>query len=94
VIAPRPVRLAARAGLGLYAAVVCSAVVDPLRSGHSRRDAALVPVVLVVMHAAFGAGMLAGMARFGVPSAALRSMSGAPPAQPAEPEPVFAPSLR
>jgi glycosyltransferase involved in cell wall biosynthesis len=37
------------------------------------RDAAWAPVVLAVMHVSWGAGFVAGCARFGIPAAAIRS---------------------
>ena len=75
------------------------ALVDGLRVlplARPRSDALLVPVVLAVMHSAFGVGTLVGSARHGIPAAALASAVGLPglaeSLAPA-PEPVFAPSL-
>lgn len=92
----RHTRALSRLGLSLYAGVL---VVDAIRSvprAEPPSDALLVPVVLAVMHSAFGVGTLLGAARNGVPMAALASVAGlnalADSLSPA-PEPVFAPSL-
>jgi hypothetical protein len=61
-----------------------------------RSDALLVPVVLMIMHVAFGVGTLVGAARSGVPMAAIASAAGLntlADSLASPPEPVFAPSL-
>jgi succinoglycan biosynthesis protein ExoA len=69
VLAPRPLRRAARAGLLLYAATVgiVSARTQPSAGW---RGALRLPLVFAVMHLAWGFGYLLGFARFGPPLAA------------------------
>lgn len=57
------VRLLARVGLGIYAAALLAAAVGE-RSHGPVRDVAPLPVVLAVMHLAFGCGFIWGWARF------------------------------
>jgi succinoglycan biosynthesis protein ExoA len=94
--APRHIRRAARAGLGLYAGVLAYAGVRVLGRGGPRSEALLVPEALAIMHFAHGLGMLRGAIRNGPPLAALASVAGldrlAESLAP-ETEPVFAPSL-
>jgi hypothetical protein len=68
--APRPIGTLARAGLGVYAAalVAASARVPEAKPA----DRAALPLVFATMHGSWGAGSLAGMARFGPPLGALR----------------------
>jgi glycosyltransferase involved in cell wall biosynthesis len=95
-VAPRRLRLAARAGLGAYAAVLAVAGLRAVPDAEHALDAALVPVVLGVIHTAHGAGAYFGALRYGPPASALAKAFGMrrlatrlmPP-----PEPVFAPSL-
>jgi glycosyltransferase involved in cell wall biosynthesis len=95
IVAPRALRLAARAALVAYVATISAAAVRT--EGADAGDAAMVPVVLATMHIAHGVGSYIGAARYGPPLSALASVFGlgriadalAPPA-----EPVFAPSLR
>jgi succinoglycan biosynthesis protein ExoA len=66
VRSPRSVRRVARGLLGAYGLVIGG---ESGRAASGRpRDAAGVFVVFVTMHAAWGAGFLAGLARFGRPS--------------------------
>ena len=70
-----PARPAAafRAGALAYALVlIAESARVGVRSG-AARDAAWAPVVFATMHLAWGAGVIAGSARFGVPVAAVRS---------------------
>ncbi len=95
--APRRLRLAARGGMVLYGAALGATAARSLSSAQSPGDAALVAVVLAVMHAGHGTGMLLGMERHGIPVAALASTIGL--RQVAErltpsPDPVWSPSLR
>ena len=76
VAGPEPVRRAARAGLAVYAAALAGAGVTALRSTDDRTAAVLVPVVLAAMHFGHGAGMLRGVARHGVPAAAVARALG------------------
>jgi glycosyltransferase involved in cell wall biosynthesis len=96
VAGPRPVRRAARASLVVYAAAVAGAGVSAMRSTDDTAAAALVPVVLAAMHFGHGAGMLRGVARHGVPAAAVAralGLAGVAARFEPEPMPVFAPSL-
>jgi len=96
VCGPGRTRRPARLGLGAYAGVLAAEGARSLPHARPRSDALLVPVVLTVMHVAFGVGALVGATRNGAPMAALASAAGldtladslTPP-----PEPVFAPSL-
>jgi hypothetical protein len=70
--APGPMRSLARAGVALYAAalVAASATADEAEPA----DRAVLPVVFATMHGAWGAGFLAGAARFGPPLEAIRKV--------------------
>jgi hypothetical protein len=65
VLPGRRSRRAARAGLGLYAAVVSVAAAGA--ASESRTEAPGVAVVLATMHLSWGLGFLAGCARHGPP---------------------------
>ncbi|HET7047677.1 MAG TPA: glycosyltransferase [Solirubrobacteraceae bacterium] len=96
VIGPRPARRAARAGLVVYAAALAAAGATALRDADDPGAAALVPVALAAMHFGHGAGMLRGVARHGVPAAAVAralGLEGVATRFDPEPMPVFAPSL-
>jgi succinoglycan biosynthesis protein ExoA len=60
----------ARAGVGLYALVVCVVSAGELERGDPR-DAAALPLVFACMHVPWGLGFLAGSLRFGPPLAAI-----------------------
>ncbi len=67
-------RLPARAGLGLYAAVLGAAAA---RSGAERpRDAAALPAVFATMHLSWGAGFLIGLVRFAAPASRRERLAG------------------
>lgn len=70
LLAPQPLRQLARAGVAGYALAVTSASAQVARRG-SGRDAVGIPLVVATMHLAWGAGFLAGCARFGPPLRAL-----------------------
>lgn len=70
---PRARRLAAPA-LCSYAVALTVVSARVIRSAPERREAALLPVVFLTIHLAFGAGFLAGCLRFGVPLAALERL--------------------
>ena len=96
IATPRPVRRAAAAALTVYAATVVSAGVRTAVDGAPPAEAALVPVVLCVMHLGHGLGGWRGALRYGAPLAALAETAGlhALGARLArDPEPAFAPSL-
>jgi GT2 family glycosyltransferase len=93
VAAPGPLRRAARGGLALYAAALASGGVTAVRDADDPRAAALVPVVLAVMHFGHGAGMLRGVVRHGVPAARVLGLEEIAARLWPEPMPVYAPSL-
>jgi GT2 family glycosyltransferase len=68
-IAGRRGRRVARLALAAYAGA--QAVVAARAARRAGREAALLPAVFCTMHASFGAGWLAGCARFGVPVAGI-----------------------
>lgn len=93
--APRPLRRAARAGVGAYsAAVVATGVATAVRTRRPG-DGAMLVLVLPTMHIAWGLGTLVGVARFGPPMQAFAHILGlaADPGAAGEREPVYAPSL-
>jgi succinoglycan biosynthesis protein ExoA len=93
---PRRARRLARLGLCAYTGVVVAEGARSLPYARPRSDALLVPVVLMIMHVAFGVGTLVGAARSGVPMAAIASAAGLntlADSLASPPEPVFAPSL-
>ena len=93
---PRRTRRPARLGLCAYVGHLVVEGARLLPRAQPRSDALLVPVVLTVMHAAFGVGALVGVGRSGVPMAALASVAGLDAladSLTSPPEPVFAPSL-
>jgi hypothetical protein len=97
VAAPTPLRTIARMGIGVYGVAVVAGSLAVARHAKDARDAALVPIVLVVMHLAHGAGTIRGSLRNGPPLAGIASALGlgrlGERLRPA-PTPVFAPSLR
>ena len=72
VAAPRPVRGLARAGIAVYAATVLAGSACAREAGPG--DRAALPIVFATMHVSWGAGFLAGAARFGPPFAAVRKL--------------------
>lgn len=74
VLLPGPAGRPARMGLLLYGIGVIGASAATLRRARPA-DAASLPLVLCVMHGAWGFGFLAGCARFGPPVAALRRLA-------------------
>jgi len=70
-----PLRVASRALMGGYGvALLTTAAVSARRA--PLRDAAALPAVFATMHAAWGAGFLAGCARHGVPARGLAAALG------------------
>jgi succinoglycan biosynthesis protein ExoA len=65
-----PLRVAARAAMAVYGAGLLATAATAARRA-PLRDAVALPAVFATMHAAWGAGFLAGCARFGVPARAL-----------------------
>jgi succinoglycan biosynthesis protein ExoA len=75
VVAPRPVRRAARAALGAYVASLLVVTVRAAREGETDRSRLLrMPVALAIMHVSWACGFFAACARFGPPLAALRRL--------------------
>jgi succinoglycan biosynthesis protein ExoA len=96
IVAPRRLRRAARLGQAVYGVSLVGAGVRSVAAADSPSDAALVPVVLLVMHFAHGLGQMYGWLRYGPPLAALASLcgwDGAVDLTTPAPEPVYAPSL-
>jgi succinoglycan biosynthesis protein ExoA len=100
--APRPVRRTARFGLCAYALVLAGAGVragadmGDSGGGDELHEAALVPIVLAVMHLAHGTGAIRGSIRRGPPLAAIATALGAGQLAArltSPPQPVSAPSL-
>jgi hypothetical protein len=75
LIAPRPIRLAARAALAAWVGAVLGTSVRVARS-HSVSDAAGLPAVFAMMHFSWGLGFLRGCLAFGPPLAALARIAG------------------
>jgi succinoglycan biosynthesis protein ExoA len=76
VWSPRPLRTAARAGVGVYVATLAAASVRASAGADRRLDALLVAPALAVMHYGHGVGALQSVARDGVPVAAVASALG------------------
>jgi glycosyltransferase involved in cell wall biosynthesis len=95
LLGPRRVRRVAQAALAGYAlAVAGTGAVTTARSGKPAESAMLV-AVLPVMHLGWGFGTLVGMARFGLPFAALASALGlASEPAPSHDSDVYSPSLQ
>ena len=96
VAGPRRIRRLARLGETIYAASLLRAGAAARVDAQPRSDAALVPVVLAVMHAAHGAGQITGWLRYGPPVRAIATIAGLDRwlgPEPADGEPVDAPSL-
>jgi len=92
----KKLRAIARIGTGVHVAGLLLTGVRALPDAQKPADAALVPVVLGTMHAAFGYGAIADVAEHGLPLAALARACGLAQLSAsvaAEPDPVFAPSL-
>jgi glycosyltransferase involved in cell wall biosynthesis len=68
VIGPRPIRGFARAGMAVYGAALLAG--SALAADARPTDRAALPIVFATMHGSWGAGFLAGAARFGPPLAA------------------------
>src|SRR4051794_5670630 len=67
MIGPRPIRSLARAGMAVYGAALLAGSARALEARPI--DRAALPIVFATMHASWGAGFLAGAARFGPPLA-------------------------
>jgi glycosyltransferase involved in cell wall biosynthesis len=71
--APRPARALARGGATAYAAALVGVAAEAARR-EPFEDVVGVPLVLATMHVCWGAGFLAGCARWGPPVAAVRRL--------------------
>lgn len=92
-----PVRRAGAAALAGYGAVLVSAAARARAAEQRHGDAALVPAVLAIMHAAYGLGFLRGSLRHGIPWSGLAGAAGARALArrlAPLPRPVHAPSLQ
>jgi succinoglycan biosynthesis protein ExoA len=75
IVGPRAIRLAARAAIGSYVAALLLVTARAARDGETDRSRLVrMPVVLAIMHVAWGAGFFAASARFGPPFQALRRL--------------------
>jgi succinoglycan biosynthesis protein ExoA len=74
VVAPRPLRSLARAGLGAYGLALAAASAGTV--GQEGPPALTMPAALATMHLSYGLGFLAGCVRFGVPVDALTHAAG------------------
>ncbi|HEX3511622.1 MAG TPA: glycosyltransferase [Solirubrobacteraceae bacterium] len=89
ILAPRPLRRAARLGVLAYALALASSARE---AGGEGGPDPLVPAVLATMHAGHGAGFLEGCVRWGVPWRALKGLLGETMEEPYT-GPIDAPSL-
>lgn len=76
IAAPAGVRRLARRGLGMYGATLVGAGMRSSSTAESPRDAALVPIVLLVMHFGHGVGQVRGWLRYGPPLGAIAFVCG------------------
>jgi succinoglycan biosynthesis protein ExoA len=72
---PRPLTRAARAGAAVYGLALLGASASAARE-EDPRDAAALPLVLLTMHLAYGAGFLRAAAELGPPWTALAGAAG------------------
>ena len=72
LVAPRPLRGAARAAVAAYLLAVVGVSAAAAREAEPRSDALALPIVFGCIHLPWGFGFLVGSARFGPPLAALR----------------------
>jgi succinoglycan biosynthesis protein ExoA len=96
VLAPAPIRQLARLGFGGYLGALIVTGVRTRSQAGSDAEAALVPMVLAIMHLGHGIGTLDGFRMYGLPLAALARLArredlAARFARP--PSPVYAPAL-
>ncbi len=99
LLGPRPLRRLARPAVVAYLGAVAATATNAARRSGEREAGALLVAVLPAMHLGWGFGTLVGALRFGPPLQALVMLAGSPPAASgaageAEPQRVYAPSLR
>jgi hypothetical protein len=75
VAGPGPLRTAGRVAMAAYGVAVAATAVSAARHGRVR-DAAGLPVVLPVMHAAWGLGFMEGVRRYGLSADAVAGLVG------------------
>jgi len=96
VLAPKPLRGLARAGLAVYVSGLASVSLGAWRRGR-RAEAPLLPAVLMAIQGGNGVGFLHGFVKFGLPWASLARIAGlgglARRIGPSDPSAVWAPSL-
>lgn len=95
LVAPRRLRLAARAGVGVWTLALLVTGVRALADGQPAAESTLIPAVLATMHLGHGVGALEGVGRYGVPTGALAHVAGRSAESRAGrgADPVHAPSL-
>jgi succinoglycan biosynthesis protein ExoA len=93
VLAPRRVRLAARAAVLAYIGAVAATAAGTAARPGQRAEGALLLAVLPTMHLGWGFGSLVGMVRFGPPVSALASIVKGTGEPVRDDEPVYAPAL-
>ena len=96
VVGPRRLRGAARAGVCGYVITITVAGIALAPEAQHKREAALVPVVLAIMHVGYGLGFLRGIVRYGPPLASVAAavgLSSLARRLSSPPQSVFAPSL-
>jgi succinoglycan biosynthesis protein ExoA len=93
LLAPRPLRRAARAALLAYASALAATAVSTSSNPDTRTEGKLLLAVLPTIHFGWGLGTLAGMLRFGPPLAAFAALAGRTPAPDEGAGDVYAPSL-
>ncbi|HYZ81011.1 MAG TPA: glycosyltransferase [Solirubrobacteraceae bacterium] len=76
LVAPRPLRLAARAGVSIWALALFGSGAQALVGRRPPAECALLPIVLATMHLGHGVGTLEGVVRYGVPTDALKRAAG------------------
>lgn len=76
LVAPRRLRLAARAGVGIWTLALLGTGAKALADGQPAAESALIPAVIATMHLGHGVGALEGVGRYGVPTRALARVGG------------------
>lgn len=77
----RPARTLARGAAGLYALGLLASGLQAARAARRPADAVMLPAIWSSMHLSYGAGILRGCTRFGIPTRALGHLAGWGPAR-------------
>lgn len=95
LLGPRTLRRVAGVGQAIYLTSTVWAAIRTIQHADRRTDAALVPVVLALMHYGHGVGQIKGWIRYGPPLAAITHLARLPGAEhrTRSADAVFAPSL-